>query len=87
VTEQEVREAYAELHRSGASDEDILASLFMMFRDGKIDLDGLIALCGILGYEPTEKFLRMSPEQQKEAGFKKPEDLDEFPLKKRGETI
>ncbi|WP_281512145.1 hypothetical protein [Mammaliicoccus vitulinus] len=69
MTIKEVQEAFEELRKDGQDDEDILAILYLMFQDDKIDINELSDLVQVLGYELTPEFLAMSPEDQKTKGY------------------
>ena len=73
---EELQKAIEEMKARGQSDEEIAGAFYLLFRDGKIDLEQLEALVNTLGFELSEEFKAMDPEQQKEAGY---EVLDENP--------
>ena len=50
-------------------DDEMLGILYMMFQDDKLSLNELGAILDKLGYEFTEEFLNMSPEDQKIKGY------------------
>ena len=68
-----VEEAYQELLRykteDNLTDSQLLGALYLMFKDDNITLDELEALVDKLGYELTEEFKNMSPEDQKTKGL------------------
>lgn len=74
MTVEETKRAFAELKAQGQTDEDILATLYVMFADDKISLKELENLINVLGYELTEEFKAMSPEEQKVNGYKEVDD-------------
>ena len=76
MTAQEAREAIEELRAQGNSDEEMAARFYAMFVDGDIDVNQLGDLCQLVGYELTEEFKNMSPEDQKTKGYEEVEDED-----------
>lgn len=74
MTVQEGQKVIEELKAQGNSDEEIAGSFYLLFRDGKIDVEGLEGLVNLLGFHLTDEFKAMDPEQQKEEGY---EILDE----------
>lgn len=78
MTVEEGKKAIEELKAQGNSEEEIAGSFYLMFVDGKIDVEQLDALVNLLGYHLTEEFKNMSPEDQMTKGFEeKDEDEDE----------
>ena len=71
---EELQKAIEEMKAQGQSEEEIAGAFYLLFRDGKITLEQLEALVNVLGFELSEEFKAMDPEQQKEAGY---EVLDE----------
>ena len=65
MTVEEVTSAIDELKKD-ASEEEILTAFAKMYKDGKIDINQLSALVKILGYELSDEFLKLSPEEQKD---------------------
>lgn len=74
MTLDEVNNAIKELKAQGWTEQDILGSFYAMFKEDKINIDELEALCDVLGYKLTEEFKNMSPEDQKTKGY---EEVDE----------
>ena len=74
MTVQEGQKVIEELKAQGNSDEEIAGSFYLLFRDGKIDVEGLEGLVNLLGFHLTDEFKAMDPELQKEEGY---ELLDE----------
>ena len=74
MTVDEAKEAIDELKAQGANEEEIAGSFYLMFVDGKIDVNQLNALVNLLGYHLTEEFLAMGEAEQKEKGFEKTEE-------------
>ena len=78
MTVEEGKKAIEELKAQGNSEEEIAGSFYLMFVDGKINVEQLDALVNLLGYHLTEEFKNMSPEDQMTKGFEeKEEDEDE----------
>lgn len=69
MTYDEAVDAIEQLRREGNSDEKIVSILYAMFVDDELDINGLEQLCRIVGYELTDEFKRMSPEEQKTKGY------------------
>lgn len=66
---EELQKAVEEMKAQGQSEEEIAGAYYLLFRDGKIDLEQLEALVNNLGFELSEEFKAMDPETQKEAGY------------------
>ena len=79
MTYEEAQKAIESLKAEGYSEEEILIVFHDMFRDGKMTIDELKEMVGLIGYEITEEFLNMSEEEQKEPLY---EILDEEPSDK-----
>lgn len=74
MTIEEAKHALEELKRQGNDEETILKVLYLMYADGKMDLNDLRILTGLLGYEFTDEFEAMSEEDKKTKGLT---DVDE----------
>lgn len=70
MTVKEAQKAMNEMKAQGVTDDDLLGVLYLMFQDDKLTFDELEALVDSLGYQITEEFRNMSPEDQKTKGFK-----------------
>ena len=79
MTVQEGQKVIEELKSQGNSEEEIAGSFYLLFRDGKIDVEGLEGLVNLLGYHLTDEFKAMSPEQQKEEGYELLDEEQENP--------
>lgn len=66
---EELQKAIEEMKAQGQSEEEIAGAFYLLFRDGKIDLEQLEALVNTLGFELSEEFKAMDPEQQKDGGY------------------
>ena len=75
---EELKKAIEEMKAQGQSEEEIAGAFYLLFRDGKINLEQLEALVNVLGFELSEEFKTMDPEMQKDGGY---EVLDENPEK------
>lgn len=73
MTIEEGKKAVAELKSEGYNEEEILASFYAMFQNDEIDIHILEALTHIVGYELTDEFKNMSPEDQKTKGYEEKE--------------
>ena len=73
MTEQELLEAIEELKQQGFTEDEFLLVFYTMFQHDDINLEQLAYLVDLFGYELTEEFLAMSPEDQKTKGY---EDAD-----------
>ena len=69
MTIEEAKKFFQEQMNEGQTENDILGTLYSMFIDDSIDIDQLEALVNVLGYELTEDFKKMSPEDQKTKGW------------------
>jgi hypothetical protein len=76
---EELTKAVDEMKAQGQSEEEIAGAYYLLFRDGKIDLEQLEALVNHLGFELSEEFKAMDPEQQKEAGYEVLDEKQEEP--------
>lgn len=76
MTVDEGKKAIEEMKAQGNSPEDIAGSFYLMFIDGKIDVEQLDALVNLLGYHLTDEFKNMSPEEQKTKGFEEKEPTE-----------
>ena len=79
MTAQEAREAIEEIKAQGFDEEEIVSTFYQMFIDDKLTLEEFGNLLEIMGYELTEEFLNLSPEDQKTKGWEddNDEDIDE----------
>ena len=73
MTVEEVKKAVEEMKAAGHDEEEILASLYIMFQNDKLDIDTLEAIVHVMGYELTDEFKNMSPEDQKTKGYEEEE--------------
>lgn len=76
MTIEEGKKAIAELKSEGNSEEEILFGFYRMFQEDEIDIDVLEALTHLVGYELTDEFKNMSPEDQKTKGYKEADEED-----------
>jgi hypothetical protein len=73
---EEAKQAIDAMKEQGKSDEELLFALYGMFQDNKIDVNELGDLVQLVGYELTDEFKNMSPDQQKTQGITKDENVD-----------
>lgn len=76
---EELQKAIEEMKAQGQSEEEIAGAFYLLFRDGKIDLEQLEALVNTLGFELSEEFKAMDPEQQKDGGYEVLDEQTETP--------
>lgn len=76
MTIEEGKKAVAELKSEGKSEEEILFGFYRMFQEDEIDINVLEALTHLVGYELTDEFKNMSPEDQKTKGYEERESED-----------
>lgn len=69
MTVKEAQQVFDELKAQGNTEEDIVGMLYQMFIDDNIDINEFGALADLLGYELTDEFKAMSPEDQKTKGW------------------
>ena len=73
MTVKELEASYDELRAQGATDNDILGVLYIMYQKEQINTDQLREMIDILGYEFTDEFEAMSEEDKHVKGFKEEE--------------
>lgn len=78
MTRDEAIEAIETLKEQGETDQDIMSTFYRMFADDKLTLKEFSNLLNLLGYELSEEFLSMSPEEQKTSGWNEDDDEDEY---------
>jgi hypothetical protein len=69
MTVKEAKKAMDEMMAQGTTEDEMLGILYLMFQDDKLSFEELEALVEVLGYEITEEFRNMSPEDQKTKGY------------------
>ena len=69
MTVEEAKESFEELRRQGATQEDILGTLYYMYGKDEIDFNQFEALANVLGYELTDEFKALSDEDKKTKGW------------------
>jgi hypothetical protein len=79
---EEAKQAIDAMKEQGKSDEELLFALYGMFQNDKIDVNELGDLVQLVGYELTDEFKNMSPDQQKTQGITEDENID-----KNGEAV
>lgn len=73
---EEAKQAIDAMKEQGKSDEELLFALYGMFQNDKIDVNELGDLVQLVGYELTDEFKNMSPDQQKTQGITEDENID-----------
>lgn len=77
ITIDQAYSAMKQMMDEGTTEDDMLGILYLMFQNDKISLDELEALINKLGYEFTEEFINMTPEQKKTDGYTYEDDSEE----------
>lgn len=77
MTVDEAKESFEELKKQGASQEDILCTLYYMFGKDELSFNEFEALANVLGYEITDEFKALSDEDKKTKGWDTSECDDE----------
>ena len=77
MTVDEGQKVIEDFKSQGKSDEEIAGAFFLLFRDGKIDVNGLEGLVNLLGYRLDDEFKAMPTEDQKKYGYEVIGDEDE----------
>ena len=72
MTQDEINQMFQEEKAQGMTDQDILGGLYVMFTDGKLTFDQLDAMASMLGYQVSDEFRNMDPQQQKTIGYQNP---------------
>lgn len=78
ITIDQAYSAMQDMMANGTSEDDMLGILYLMFQDDKISLDELEALIDKLGYEFSDEFKNMSPEDQKTKGYEMASEEDDI---------
>ena len=53
------------LKSQGMTNKDILGTIHLMYKKGKIDLEDMKKLAGALGYELTDEFIKKETKKEK----------------------
>lgn len=69
MTIDEAKKTFDKMKAQGATEDEILGTLYLLFQDDKIDVNQLESLANVFGYKLTESFKAMTPEDQKTKGF------------------
>lgn len=69
MTVDEGQKVIEQFEAEGKTKEEIAGAFYLLFRDGKIDINGLEGLVNLLGFELDDEFKAMSPEDQKNYGY------------------
>lgn len=65
MTYEEAKQVIEYFRSEGRTDDEIVATFYLMFQDDKLNLEELKNLVGLVGYELTEDFLNKSAKEQK----------------------
>ena len=66
ITADEIRQMYELFKNEGKSDEEIIAAIFLIFKDGEITIEEFKNTLNVLGYDLSEEYLNLPEEQQKD---------------------
>lgn len=79
MTVEEVEMVFDEMKAEGRTEDEIAGAMYMMYSKGKLTLDELRDLVGILGYEFTAEFEALPEEEKKKPknAFKDVEETEE----------
>ena len=69
MTVEEVQESFEALRKEGATDDDILGVLYLMYQEDKLNTNQLREMIDILGYEFAPEFEAMSEEDKHIYGY------------------
>ncbi|MFA6829165.1 MAG: hypothetical protein WCR67_00435 [Bacilli bacterium] len=69
MTIDELKKSVEILKSEGWTEGEVLGSFYAMFQDGKVNLNEFEAMCAVIGYELTDEFKKMSPEDQRTKGY------------------
>lgn len=73
---EDVKKVIESLRGEGYTDEEIASAFYGMFQKDEVSLDDLKDMVGLIGFELTEEFLNMSPEDQKTKGYEEESEED-----------
>lgn len=76
MTVQEGKQMIEELKAQGATEEEIVSGFYGLFVEDEIDINELGDLVQLVGYELSDEFKNMSPEDQKTKGWAE-DEVDE----------
>lgn len=77
ITIEQAYIAMKQMMDEGTTEDDMLGILYLMYQNDKISLNELETLIDKLGYEFTEEFRNMTPEQKKTDGYTYEDDSEE----------
>jgi len=78
MTVKEGEKMIEELKKDGWNEEEIVAGFYQLFIEDEININELEDLVSLVGYELTEEFKKMSPEDQKTKGWADEDDDKEY---------
>lgn len=85
MTVEEGKKMVESLKEKGLSEENIVAGFYQLFIEDKVTLDQLGDLVQLVGWELTDEFRNMSPEDQKTKGWETEEDASSEVSEKENE--
>lgn len=75
MTAEEAKKTIDSLKEQGKTDEELLVALYGLYQQDHIDINELGDLVQLVGYELTDDFKNMPPEEQKTQGIEKDESI------------
>ncbi len=69
MTVDEAKESFEALKKQGATKKDILETLYFMYGKDELSFEEFEALVNVLGYDITDEFKNLPPEERKTAGW------------------
>lgn len=85
MTVEEGKKMVQDLKNEGFDEEQIVGGFYQMFIEDKVTLDQLGDLVQLVGWELTDEFRNMSPEDQKTKGWETEEDASSEVSEKENE--
>jgi hypothetical protein len=85
MTVEEGKKMIQDLKNEGFDEEQIVGGFYQLFIEDKVTLDQLGDLVQLVGYELTDEFRNMSPEDQKTKGWETEEDASSEVSEKENE--
>ena len=86
MTIDEGKKMIEELKAEGFDEEQIVAGFYQLFIDGDVNVEQLGDLVQLVGWELTEEFKNMSPEDQKTKGWETSEDTSDVTKEENDEA-
>lgn len=85
MTVEEGKKMVQDLKNEGFDEEQIVGGFYQLFIEDKVTLDQLGDLVQLVGWELTDEFRNMSPEDQKTKGWETEEDASSEVSEKENE--